>query len=102
MRLTTINVEKFQHDGLVVDKGWTLFNYAKAEPKAQQSFRDHVGRFVRIHPDDVGELVKLGLALDENRLVEVKPDAKPDTKSDPVESKGKGDNGSAKGKDAPK
>lgn len=89
MRLTANNVDKFQHDGLVVDRGWTQFNYAKADPKAQASFRDHVGRFVQIHPDDYGELAKLGLAFEGGRIVEIKPE--------PGEGKGKGENGSAKG-----
>lgn len=102
MRLTTINVEKFQHDGLVVDKGWTSFHYAKADALAQAAFREHVGRFVRIHPDDVCTLTKLGLALENGRVVEAKPEP---SKPEPIKADTDGSaksNGSVKGKDAAK
>jgi hypothetical protein len=128
MRLTTINVEKFQHDGLVVDRGWTEFNFGEAGPLAQQAFRDHVGRFVRIHPDDVGELARIGLALEDGRIVDAKPEVKAgprpeagdtgatskteptaasgeskvETAKAPADASPKGKDAAAKGKDASK
>lgn len=77
MRLTTIGVPGFQHDGFSVGDGWSKFDYAVADTKAQAAFRAHVGRFVRIHPDDVGELAPLGLVLKNGRVVETKPKANP-------------------------
>jgi len=76
MRLTALGVARFQHDGVSVDAGWTKFDYAKAEAKAQKAFRAHVGGFIKIHPDDVGELVGLGLAIEGGRIVELKAKAK--------------------------
>lgn len=76
MRLTTIGIQFFQHDGLSVGVGWSEFDYKAADRKARASFRDHVGRFVKIHPDDLGELAKLGLALEGGRITEAKPEAK--------------------------
>jgi len=92
MRLTSKNVEKFQHDGLVVDTGWSEFNYAKADAKAQESFRDHVGRLVQIHPDDVAQLAELGLALGEGgRIVKAKLESPgaPESNGKAGEPKGK-------------
>lgn len=99
MRVTTINVDKFQHDGLVADRGWTDFRYAKADAKAQESFCAHVGRFIRIHPEDVGELAGLGLTLDGDRIVEA-PKPGPAAPVDPVPAPvdGKADDGKGKGK----
>ena len=76
LRLTTIGVRFFQHDGLAVGTGWHAFDYAEADKKAKASFREHVGRFVKIHPDDVGELGKLGLGLKDGRVVDLRPDGK--------------------------
>lgn len=76
MRLTALNVARFQHDGVSVGAGWAEFDYGKAEIKAQQAFRSHVGVFIRIHPDDIGELAGFGLALDAGRIVEVKAKAR--------------------------
>ena len=80
MRLTTIGVPFFQHDGLAVGTGWHEFDYSKADRKARESFREHVGRFVKLHPEDVGELGRLGLALKDGRIVELKPDGKAEGK----------------------
>lgn len=71
MRLCTIGIPFFQHDGLAVGSGWTPFDYATADKLARTSFRDHAGRFVRIHPDDVGELTGFGLTLDNGRVVPI-------------------------------
>jgi len=76
MRLTALGVARFQHDGVSVDTGWTRFDYAKADAKAQQAFRSHVGGFIKIHPDDVGELAGVGLAIEGGRIVELKAKAK--------------------------
>ena len=81
MRLTTIGIEFFQHDGLAVGRGWCEFDYAAADRKARAAMRDHVGRFVKIHPDDVAELGKLGLALKDGRIVELKPELKAERKA---------------------
>jgi hypothetical protein len=72
MRLTTIGVKLLKHDGLAAGEGWSEFDYKAADRKARASFREHVGRFVKIHPDDQAELGDLGLALDGGRIVEVK------------------------------
>jgi len=77
MRLTTIGVNFFQHDGFAIGTGWHEFDYAEADKKARASFREHVGRFAKIHPEDVGELTKHGLALKDGRVVELKPESKP-------------------------
>jgi hypothetical protein len=77
MRLTTIGIEFFQHDGIAVGRGWSEFDYKSADKAARASFRDHVGRFVKIHPDDIGELAGAGLAFDDaGRIVEIKPASK--------------------------
>lgn len=76
MRLTALGVARFQHEGVIVDAGWTELDYAKADARAQQAFRSHVGVFIKIHPDDVGELASVGLALDAGRIVEMKAKAK--------------------------
>ena len=73
MRLTTIGVPFFQHDGVAVGAGWSEFDYGKADRKARESLREHVGRFVKIHPDDVAELARHGLGLENGRLVELRP-----------------------------
>lgn len=75
MRLTTIGIQRFQHDGVDVGTGWSTFDYVKADAKAQESLRAHVGRFIKIHPDDLGELAALGLALEAGRIVKAKPKA---------------------------
>jgi hypothetical protein len=67
MRICTIEVPKFQHEGLEAVSGWRQFDFAKAEKPAQQAFLDYVGQFVQIHPDDAGELAKLGLEYFEER-----------------------------------
>ena len=76
LRLTTIGIRFFQHDGLTVGDAWHEFDYAKADKKARQAFRDHVGRFVKIHPEDIPELAKLGLALKDGRVSELNPEGK--------------------------
>lgn len=81
MRLTAHGVSKFQHDGLVVGESFSEFDYARAEKKTQEAFRAFVGRFVRIHPDDVDELAKLGLALEGGRIVVLEP-----VKAEPVKA----------------
>ena len=82
MRLTANGVTCFQHDGVSVGNGgWTEFDYKAADKRARASFRDHVGRFIRIHPDDLGELAKLGLALEDGRIVELKAVVEPKAKT---------------------
>jgi len=76
MRLTALGVARFQHEGVIVDAGWTELDYAKSDARAQHAFRSYVGVYIRIHPDDVGELAGVGLALDAGRIVEVKTRAK--------------------------
>lgn len=60
---TTRGIPRFIHDGLEVTDIWQPFDFAKAKEKVQQALLDHVGRYVQIHPDDVGGLGKLGLEL---------------------------------------
>jgi hypothetical protein len=72
MRLTTIGIQFFQHDGVVVGAGWSEFDYAAADRKARESFREHYGRFFKVHPDDLGELADAGLAIEQGRVVEAK------------------------------
>lgn len=76
MRLTTIGIPFFQHDGLAAGTGWSEFDYKVADKRARASFREHVGRFVKIHPEDLGELAKVGLALEDGRIVDLKPESK--------------------------
>lgn len=71
MRLTTIGIPGFQHDGFVVTDRWGEFDYCAASEKARAAFRTYVGHFVMIHPYDLGELAELGLALELGRIVEV-------------------------------
>ena len=64
MRLcTTKGIPRFRHDGLEVTDIWGDFDFAKAEKKTQDALLDHYGRYVQIHPEDVGGLSKLGLEL---------------------------------------
>lgn len=76
MRVTALGVAYFQHDGIAVGTGWTEFDYAQAEPKTRKAFCAHVGTYVRIHPEDAEELDELGLALENGRIVELKPKGK--------------------------
>jgi hypothetical protein len=61
LRVCTIAVPRFCHDGLEVDGAWREFDFKKAPKSAQQAFLDYAGHFVQVHPDDLGELAKLGL-----------------------------------------
>jgi hypothetical protein len=61
LRICTIIVPRFCHDGLEVDTAWREFDFKKAPKPAQQAFLDYAGQFVQVHPDDQGELAKLGL-----------------------------------------
>ncbi len=76
MRVTALGVPYFQHDGVAVGAGWTAFDYDKAEGKARKAFCAYVGTFIRIHPEDVAELERHGLALEGGRIVEPKARAK--------------------------
>lgn len=86
MRLTTIGIDFFQHDGVTVGTGWSEFDYAAADANARGSLRAHVGRFVKIHPDDVDELAEFGLALEGGVIVEAEAEADVDAvvPSEPV------------------
>jgi len=69
IRVTTLRVPRFCHDGLVVGGGWTELDLAAMAPPARQALVDHVGRFVQIHPEDVAHLADHGLALVGGKLV---------------------------------
>lgn len=61
IRLCTIGVPRFKHEGIEVAAVWREFNFAKAPKSARQALIDFAGRLVQIHPDDVPELAKNGL-----------------------------------------
>lgn len=68
IRMTALGVERFCHDGLVVDRGWAELDLATAPPAVRACFVEYTGRFIQIHPDDLGKLAELGLALEGGRL----------------------------------
>jgi hypothetical protein len=86
MRLTTIGVNFFQHDGFAVGTGWHEFDYSEADKKARASFREHVGRFAKIHPDDIGALAEFGLKLEGGRIVEASGAERRDAPETPAPS----------------
>lgn len=59
VRICTVGVPRFCHDGLVVDEAWRDFDFAKAAAPARKAFLEYFGQFVRVHPDDEAELAKL-------------------------------------------
>jgi hypothetical protein len=61
LRLCTIGVPRFMHEGLDVRGAWQEVDFAKAPKSARQVLVDFTGRTIQVHPDDVGELTKHGL-----------------------------------------
>lgn len=58
IRLCTIGVPRFLHDGLEAVDSWREFDVAKAAEPARKAFIEHTGRYVQVHPDDEVELSK--------------------------------------------
>ncbi len=88
VRICTIDVRTFSHHGLVVGEGWTAVDKDMPE-LARAALRDHYGRFVRVHPEDVSNLAELGLTLKDGKLLDVKPTT-PTTTASKTASKGDG------------
>ena len=84
MRIATQGVPRFQHDGLTVESGWGEFDLGGAPPEAAKAFVDHVGRFIKIHPDDVHMLAEFGLALQDGRIVDATPAPPPAPATEPT------------------
>lgn len=61
MRLCTIGVPRFVHDGLEVSERWADLEVGRLAPPALQALVDHAGRFVQVHPDDEQQLAEHGL-----------------------------------------
>jgi hypothetical protein len=61
VRINAIPASGFRHGGLAVGKAWTPVEKLTKEQRA--ALRDFHGRFIRIHPHDVGKLGELGLAF---------------------------------------
>lgn len=61
VRICTIVVPRFVHDGLEVVGAWRPVDLAKLTKPARQALIDYVGVFVQVHPEDVSELAKAGL-----------------------------------------
>lgn len=51
----------FQSDGLVVGPAWVGVDLGALAPPARAALIKYSGRFVRVHPDDVGQLAAHGL-----------------------------------------
>jgi hypothetical protein len=67
IRICTIGVPRFVHDGFEAVSAWREFDFAKASEAAQQAFLDYHGQFVQVHPDDGAELARAGLEYFEER-----------------------------------
>jgi hypothetical protein len=63
VRICTIEVPRFVHDGLEVVEAWRPVDIAKLAKPARQTLVDYTGRFIQIHPEDLGELAKVGLEI---------------------------------------
>lgn len=101
LRICALSVPAFMHGGLEVNERWSAFP-ADATERQLAALRDYHGRFIRIHPDDRGEVEKLGLAFvdehspltdmkkrgGETAPIEPKPDA---PKPEPTKKKTKTD-----------
>lgn len=77
IRVCTIGVPRFCHDGLVVGSSWTELDVEGMHKATRAALVEHTGRFVQIHPDDHSKLGDLGLELKGGRLVERPATAKP-------------------------
>lgn len=95
VRVCTIGVPAFRHDGLVVGKGWTALELEELAPAARAALVEYAGRFVQIHPDDVGELAAIGLGVVGGKLVEVAKVEPPVDDGDDVENDGEGEESGA-------
>lgn len=69
IRISTIDVPRFIDGGLDVGQSWTRIEMSDEQRAALVA---HVGRFVQIHPDDVGALSEFGLELVDGKLLEAK------------------------------
>lgn len=70
VRLATVGVPQFRHASISVGAGWSVCRIAEDDTDSIACLRNYVGRFLRIHPDDAGELAKVGLALRDGTVVE--------------------------------
>lgn len=86
LRICTLGVPLFRHGGLDVGEAWSDLDLKKLDKKQIASLRTFVGRFIQIHPADVGNVSAIGLVLtEEGALVEVPQKSTPKTDA----SKGK-------------
>lgn len=70
IRIATLGVPLFQHDGLVVNESWTPFDPDTAAAAARKAFVTYVGRFVQVHPADVAALEQHNMRLEGGRIVD--------------------------------
>jgi len=72
VRLNTIGIPAFRHEGLVLGRAWVEFDMLAVPESIAQTIVAYHGKFLRTHPDDVGEWAKVGLRLTpDNRLVPI-------------------------------
>ena len=74
-------VPRFVDMGIATSTGWSPVD--PADPNVRAFLERYVGRFVRVHPDDVAKLGTFNMALHGGRLVQVAP-APPATEADPA------------------
>jgi hypothetical protein len=89
VRLCTINVKLFQHDGLRVGSSWGPLELDGIAPETRAALITFTGRLIRVHPDDVAALRSIGLDLVGGKVVEAakaKPATPPAARSPPAKS----------------
>lgn len=69
IRITALGVPVFKTKLLAVGVNWTELPKV-VDPALRAELVDYAGRFIRIHPEDVGNLGELGLELVDGKLVE--------------------------------
>jgi hypothetical protein len=73
IRICTIGVPRFMHGGLEVGIRWAAV--ATFTESQRATLRDYHGRFIRVHPEDRGQLAEIGLRFETERkpLTELAP-----------------------------
>ncbi len=77
IRLCSLGVRAFVHDGIDVNERWSAIDGKRLTDKQRATLRDFAGRLIRIHPEDAQAAeVAVGLKLNrEGAFIKAEPDA---------------------------